>query len=120
MKIRMDFVTNSSTSSYVVGVHGELTKEKVLEAIGVPEDSALYGLSKDLADLIVSGAEEYTKDDMLEDGEPYGTAKEIFDAGMRCYTGEADSDGEPLEQMLCYTPLYHKSDDLILDAGGGY
>lgn len=121
MKARMDFVTNSSTSSYVIGVHGELTKERLVEAFGVPEGSLLYGLSKDLADLIMADTEERTREDILEDdGELSELEEDIFAAGMRCYTGYASSEGETLEQLLCYTPLYHKSDDLILDSGGGY
>ena len=121
MKVRLDHVTNSSTSSYVIGVHGELTKERVLEAFSVPESSALYQLAKDLADLIVSGAEESTKEDILEDdGELSDIETAIFDAGMRCYVGWASSEGEALEQVLCYMPFHHESDDLIIDAGGGY
>ena len=121
MKVRVDFVTNSSTSSYIVGVHGELTEERLLEVIGVPEDSVLYSFAKDLAGVIVHSAEKWTREAILKDyGELWGVMPKIFDSGMTCYIGDASSDGETVEQMLCYMPFHHESDDLILDSGGGY
>jgi len=121
MKVRLDHVTNSSTSSYIIGVRGELTKERLLEVFGVPESSPLYSLAKDLVDIMVADADEWSKEDVLEQwDELWGILPEIFDAGMKCYIGSASSEGETLEQLLCYMPFDYRSEDLILNAGGGY
>lgn len=44
MKMHLDFVTNSSSTSYLVGVRGEVTEEKVASAICVKEGDPLYPL----------------------------------------------------------------------------
>lgn len=121
MKARMDFVTNSSSSSYIVGVHGELTEERLLEVVGVPEDSILYSFAKQLVGTIVHGAEKWTKEAILEEWEElWGVMPKIFDSGMTCYIGSASSDGDTMDQVLCYMVFYYEGDDLIIDAGGGY
>lgn len=44
MKIKTDFVTNSSSTSFVVMTKGELTLHSFLKAVGVSQESMFLGL----------------------------------------------------------------------------
>lgn len=57
MKVRLDFVTNSSSTSFLVAVKGEIDKTNLLNVFGVPEDSPLRGVAVSVVDFLVSEAE---------------------------------------------------------------
>ena len=67
MKIRMDFVTNSSSSSFILGVKGDLSREEILRLLKVPEDSVLRGMAEKFASIIYSGARKFDLDKKLKD-----------------------------------------------------
>jgi len=64
MKIRQGFVSNSSSSSFVLAYNGEVedAQDKILELLGVPEDSLLYNFAVDCSK-VFSSAEELDVED---------------------------------------------------------
>lgn len=59
MKIRKGFVSNSSSSSFVIGVKGnkELTKDVIVDQLGVPSNSPLYKFTDKLASYLIENTE---------------------------------------------------------------
>ena len=111
MKIRTGFVSNSSSSSFIIYSKEEPTKEKLLEYFKVPKDSPLYNLSEKIADYILSSSEEETEETIrrdyeYDDGEIEDYGQEMLDnlkKWRKCYTFSAYSDDSDDEiAMLLY------------------
>ena len=57
MKIRNGFVSNSSSSSFIIGIKGkELGDSELLKVFKIGEDSPMYGLAETFAKLLVISA----------------------------------------------------------------
>lgn len=59
MKYRNGFVSNSSTSSFIITTSEELTVELLISYFGVDKSSPLYGISKQIADYINEKSTRY-------------------------------------------------------------
>lgn len=68
MKTRLSFVSNSSSSSFIVGIKGNTTfdEKSIVDTLNVPEDSALRPFANSLAQFIVRRAKEVTQASMLD------------------------------------------------------
>jgi len=121
---RLGFVSNSSSSSFIIGVKGDLTKEKLLKEFKVPEDSPLFEFIKDLAKVIVKNSEEISyssyEKEWGEDDVPE-IAKKIKYKEMKMYRGYASDDpGMGTENALCEMTIDYESEDLIMQKKNGY
>jgi hypothetical protein len=132
MKIRNGFVSNSSSSSFIIiSKNGELTLEKLMNAFDVNEKSPLYPLAKDVAKRMLDSDEmnakswketwcyqetdEEFKEQLPEQYEIYEMLKE--DNNIKVYYGSADSYDDA---ALCEMDIYYEDDDIKIEKDGGY
>lgn len=54
MKLRTGFVSNSSSSSFVIWYKDDLTKENLINAMGVDKNNPLYFFADDLSDYVIT------------------------------------------------------------------
>lgn len=123
MKIRNGFVSNSSSSSFIVAWRGSLNTENVLKALDVNEKSPLYDFAKDLANFIVQERKtiyqnwEQYKDELFIQDNENAVAKQLFDKGLvvadLCASyNEADN---PVESYLGSNDYFKiVTDDFVL------
>lgn len=129
MKIRNGFVSNSSSSSFIILSKTKLTKKMLKEKFAVSENHPLGELIDKIANALINNGkefkswEEYVKNDYdgyedeALDFSP--VSKEDFD-NWKVFLGDLSTDGEPIESFLCNTDINFKSEDFIIIHNGGF
>jgi hypothetical protein len=122
MKIRSDFVTNSSSSSFVIATTEALTRETLYNVFQVSD--AAHPLINNIIDTIFHCAEKITEDNFVayHDYEvKRGEYDEILGKGYFLYDGDFSDDGaSSAERYLCNTSLNIVRDDFIMIHEGDY
>lgn len=125
MKIRNGLVSNSSSSSFIVGIKDgrkTSTKIKVEMEINLSE----YGeVITSIEDLIKRYTEYHGCNiDELNDNNDYVAAKKIIEAGGIVIVGSfSDQSEKPIENMLCELGLKSIVKDkniVVIEGEGGY
>ena len=98
MKFRMGFVSNSSSSSFILAINGELTRENFLIALGVEKSSPMYGLAKEVGECFCKESSPVKED--YWDEKDLANFATLREKGLTVYRGSVCSDSD--EPMECY------------------
>lgn len=133
MKIKTDFITNSSSTCFVIMFKGELSLSRFIKAIGISSDSNFLDIYEELFNAIKSdltpidafiSKDKWNKDDKsiekyIKDVFSDQTYKRIINAqenGYTVYMGRLSSDVDEIETYFCTSCFVIESDTLIFDA----
>ncbi|WP_298958016.1 hypothetical protein [uncultured Roseibium sp.] len=131
MKLKLDFISNSSSTSFVYISDSDFTEEVFMKAVGVDPNGPVGDLFREMHWEILSG---------LQSGETIATSdqadslanrheftpdviekmKEAIDQGNSVYTGSLSSDGKLAESLLCMEMFEIKSDEFYINAFNNY
>lgn len=123
MKIKTDFITNSSSTSFILAFNPENSNKEVvtsnlIKAFGIKEDSILREIFEDF--LYYLDYEEFDKKNLT----PYqlNIYKNEFEKidklrkkGFKIYIGRLRSENEFIESFLCQDIFYVESDEVYFN-----
>lgn len=128
MKIKLDFVTNSSSTSFVYISDEELSEEVFLKAAGVDGDGPVGDLFRQMYAEIITAILNYGKQvttkeaaDSFAGGHEFTPdvvekMKDAIDQGKNVVTSKLSSDGSLAESLLCVSMFEIESDSFYLHA----
>lgn len=122
MKIRTGFVSNSSSSSFIIAT--VKSRDELIMKMEIEAD-----LGKLIKDIVATKEElkEYFEDDLcycpedIESDETYKLCLKAIDEGKTIYFGEASDDtGDAVETLICHNGLKKIDGVDIIQSDGGY
>ena len=122
MKVRADFVTNSSTTSFIIISDTELRRPDFLALVGVSPESPLAPVFDALLDRLLASRDprdehretEYFARTFSE--EVASRVAEARQTGREIYAGELSSDNEPIETLFCCDSFEVESDTIYFNS----
>ncbi|RWX69388.1 hypothetical protein EN780_06420 [Mesorhizobium sp. M4B.F.Ca.ET.089.01.1.1] len=131
MKVKMDFVSNSSSTSFVYIAKEMLSKQDFLDAAGVSADSPLASLFEEMFYQIKSGIERgdtlHSLDQVDELEGRHDFTPEVLDRmrkaleqGQTVTTGHLSSEESLAESVLCMEIFEIESERFYINAYDNY
>jgi len=132
MKIKIDFVSNSSSTSFVYISDEELSEEVFLEAAGVDGDGPVGGLFRQMHSEISTAIRHYGKQVTTKEAadslagtheftpEVVEKMKDAIEQGKNVVTSTLSSDGPLVESLLCMAMFEIESDRFYINAYNNY
>jgi hypothetical protein len=127
MKIRNGFVSNSSSSSFVISVPTgvSLTKDLIVKAFSVEMTSTMYPIAVSMAEMFVNRSEKVS--DLLgavEEGEIRKREGNfllgLMNKGRDVYAGSMKDQDGPIEAVICEMGFNYISDEITIYKEAGY
>lgn len=132
MKIKIDFVSNSSSTSFVYISDEELSEEVFLEAAGVDRDGPVGDLFRQMHSEISTAIRHYGKQVTTKEAadslagtheftpEVIEKMKDAIEQGKNVVTSTLSSDGPLAESLLCMAMFEIESDRFYINAYNNY
>jgi len=128
MKIRNGFISNSSSSSFIIAYKKEINEiDFVKNVLLIPENSPMFNFGKEVFKLFMNNSreikniDEWIKENFYDEKD-YETKemKKIKDEGFIIKDGSFSNEEYGLEDYLCNTDLNIKTENFIIIHSGGY
>jgi hypothetical protein len=132
MKIRAGFVSNSSSTSFLILAAEDLTQENFLQLMGVNPKSPLAEVFRELHEALLDGIEESLDLREVDESTPVAwwldafkgkisprMAEKLQDArkrGLKVYYGNIDSESNQTETFFCCDSFEAENDKFYINA----
>jgi len=128
LKIKSDFISNSSSTSFIYIARKDFTKEAFYEMIGVSPESPLSHMFEKLYNVLSNGIQggEHLNESRLKDltndftNDVIQKAKQALLDGEQVVKGSLDSETDGPESFLCMDVFEIKSQDLYINGFDNY
>lgn len=132
MKVKLDFISNSSSTSFVYISNEELSEDAFLEAAGVDRDSPVADLFRQMFFEISNSIQDYGKKVLTKEAadnlagtheftpEVIEKMKSAIEQGKNVVTSTLSSDGSIAESFLCMTMFEIESERFYINAYNNY